>query len=117
MACHIRYSCGWPGALVPVSNATSSASGSIVSDTQLISKVNSPRLAVPLAAVQANFVDLSIGMLREVVLLTVFGVPLSRELLAIPLVVGLLVLAALCVSVWLSALDVQYRDPRCAASF
>ena len=99
------------------SNATSGASGSIVSNTQLISKVYFPRLAIPLAAIAANLVDLSIGLLLELVLLVVFGVPLGVHLLAIPGLVALIILAALGVSVWLSALDVQYRDVRYAVPF
>ena len=99
------------------SNATSGASGSIVGNTQLISKVYFPRLAIPLAAVLANLVDLSIGLLLELVLLVVFGVPLGWQLLVIPVLVGLIVLTALGVSVWLSALDVQYRDVRYAVPF
>ncbi len=99
------------------SNATSGASGSIVANTQLISKVYFPRLAIPLAAVLANLVDLSVGLLLELALLVGFGVPLGVQLLAVPLLVGLSVLTALGVSVWLSALDVQYRDVRYAVPF
>jgi lipopolysaccharide transport system permease protein len=99
------------------SNATSGASGSVVGNTQLISKVYFPRLAIPLAAVLANVVDLSIGLLLELVLLVVFGVGLSWQLLALPPLVVLVVLTALGVSVWLSALDVQYRDVRYAVPF
>jgi len=51
------------------------------------------------------------------VLLVVFGAGLSWHLLAIPVLVGLIVLTALGVSVWLSALDVQYRDVRYAVPF
>ena len=94
------------------SNATSGASGSVVGNTQLISKVYFPRLAIPLAAVLANLVDLSIGLLLELVLLVVFGVGFGWHLLALPVLVALIVLTALGVSVWLSALDVQYRDVR-----
>src|SRR5258708_27322158 len=99
------------------SNATSGASGSIVANTQLISQVYFPRLAIPLAALVANLFDFSIGLLLELVLLVVFGVPLGLHLLAIPLLVALIVLTALGASVRLSALDVQYRDVRHAAPF
>src|SRR3954466_8993611 len=58
-------------------NATSGASGSIVGNTQLISKVYFPRLAIPLAAVLANLVDLSIGLLLELVAITIAGVPIG----------------------------------------
>ena len=98
-------------------NATSGASGSIVGNTQLISKVYFPRLAIPLAAVLANLVDLSIGLLLELVLLVFFGVGFGWQLLAVPFLVALIVLTALGVSVWLSALDVQYRDVRYAVPF
>src|SRR6059058_3387935 len=99
------------------SNATSGASGSVVGNTQLISKVYFPRLAIPLAAVLANLVDLSIGLLLELVLLVVFGVGFGWHLLVLPVLVALIVLTALGVSVWLSALDVQYRDVRYAVPF
>src|SRR5256714_3921696 len=99
------------------SNATSGASGSVVGNTQLISKVYFPRLAIPLAAVLANLVDLSIGLLLELVLLVAFGVGFGWHLLALPVLVALIVLTALGVSVWLSALDVQYRDVRYAVPF
>jgi lipopolysaccharide transport system permease protein len=89
----------------------------VVGNTQLISKVYFPRLAIPLAAVLANLVDLSIGLLLELVLLIGFGVGLSWQLLAVPLLVAMMVLTALGVSVWLSALDVQYRDVRYAVPF
>jgi lipopolysaccharide transport system permease protein len=98
-------------------NATAGASGSIVGNTQLISKVYFPRLAIPLAAVLANLVDLGIGLLLELVLLVVFGVGLGWHLLALPFFVALIVLTALGVSVWLAALDVQYRDVRYAVPF
>jgi lipopolysaccharide transport system permease protein len=99
------------------SNATSGASGSIVGNTQLISKVYFPRLAIPLAAVLANLVDLGIGLLLELALIIAFGVPLSPRLLVLPVLVALVVLTALGISVWLSALDVQYRDVRYAVPF
>src|SRR5918912_3269647 len=90
-------------------NATSGASGSVVGNTQLISKVYFPRLAIPLAAVLANLVDLGIGLLLELLALVLGGTPLGLHLVGVPLLVGLEVLAALAISVWLSALDVQYR--------
>ena len=99
------------------SNATSGASGSVVGNTQLISKVYFPRLAIPLAAVLANLVDLCIGLGMMLVLLVAFGAGWSWQLLAVPVLVVCMVLTALAVSVWLSALDVQYRDVRYAVPF
>jgi lipopolysaccharide transport system permease protein len=98
-------------------NATAGASGSIVGNTQLISKVYFPRLAIPMAAILAGLVDFSIGLGLLLVLLPIFGVPWSWQLLALPPLIVLLILTALAVSVWLSALDVQYRDVRYAVPF
>jgi lipopolysaccharide transport system permease protein len=98
-------------------NATSGASGSIVGNTQLISKVYFPRLVIPVAAVLANLVDLAIGLVLEVALLMYFGVHPTPRLLLVPALVVLVVVTALGVSVWLSALDVQYRDVRYAVPF
>jgi lipopolysaccharide transport system permease protein len=107
-------------ALVPwfyFANATSGASGSVVGNTQLISKVYFPRLAIPLAAVLANLVDLGIGLVLELILLVGFGQGIGPQALAVLPLVPLIVLTALSVSVWLAALDVQYRDVRYAVPF
>jgi lipopolysaccharide transport system permease protein len=76
-----------------------------------------PRLAIPLAAVLANLVDLVIGLVLAVILLVVFGYGIGPELLWLPALTVLSVLTALAVSVWLAALDVQYRDVRYAVPF
>jgi len=98
-------------------NATSGASGSVVGNTQLISKVYFPRLVIPIGAVLANLVDLSVGIGLLLILLLVFGFSIGLQILALPFLVVLLVLTVLGVSVWLSALDVQYRDVRYAVPF
>lgn len=98
-------------------NATSGASGSIVGNTQLISKVYFPRLAIPLAAVLGTLVDFAIGLVLAVILGVVLGGTLGPQLAALPFLVLIVVLTALGVSVWLSALDVQYRDVRYAVPF
>src|SRR6185436_12434883 len=100
----VPYSLFVVSGLVPwfyFSNATSGASGSIVGNTQLISKVYFPRLAIPLAVVLANLVDLSIGLGLLLVLLIAFGVGLGWQMLTLPALVVLVVLTALGVSVWL----------------
>ena len=98
-------------------NATTNASSSLVANTNLISKVYFPRLVIPLAGVGSALVDLAIGFLVLLVLLIAFGVVPTINLLFIPLLIVLAVLTALGVSIWLSALDVQYRDVRYAIPF
>ncbi len=97
--------------------ATASASGSLVANTNLVSKVYFPRLVIPLAGVAAGFVDLAINLVLLLVLLLVSGVSLTPAVLFVPLLVAVTVLTALSVSIWLSALDVQYRDVRYAIPF
>jgi lipopolysaccharide transport system permease protein len=98
-------------------NAATGASSSLVANTNLVSKVYFPRLAIPIAAVLAGLVDLAIGLAMLVILLTVFGIHPGMSVLLLPAFVGLMVLTALAVGVWLSALDVQYRDVRYAIPF
>ena len=100
-----------------VANATSNASGSIVSNTQLISKVYFPRLVIPLPPSWPAWPTFCIGMLLQLVTLLLYQVPFGWHLLALPALVLLAILTALGVSIWLSALDVQYRDVRYAVPF
>jgi lipopolysaccharide transport system permease protein len=98
-------------------NATTNASGSLVANANLISKVYFPRLVIPLAGVLAGLVDLGIGLVLLLLLLVPFGITPGPGLLLIPFLVLLAMLTALSVSIWLSALDVQYRDVRYAVPF
>ena len=98
-------------------NATSNASGSLVANTNLVSKVYFPRLVIPVAGVVGGLVDLAINLALLIVLMLAFGGAVTINLLFVPLLVLGAVLTALSVSVWLSALDVQYRDVRYAIPF
>jgi lipopolysaccharide transport system permease protein len=82
--------------------AVTNASNSLVANSNLVSKVYFPRLAIPMAAVASSLVDLAIQ--------------LSLLVLLPPLFLFML-LTALAVGIWLSALDVQYRDVRYAIPF
>lgn len=98
-------------------NAAANSSESLVANANLISKVYFPRLVIPLAGVGSGLVDLGVGFGVLVVLLLFFGVVPTLGLLALPALVALAVLTALSVGIWLSALDVQYRDVRYAIPF
>lgn len=98
-------------------NAATSASSSLVANTNLVSKVYFPRLAIPIAAVLAGLVDLAIGLAVLGILLIFFGIHPGPGVVLLPAFAALMVLTALSVGVWLSALDVQYRDVRYAIPF
>ena len=97
--------------------AATNASSSLVSNTNLVSKVYFPRLVIPIAAVSASVVDLTIQLALLVVLLLVFGVMPGPALMLLPPLFIFMLLTALSVGIWLSALDVEYRDVRYAIPF
>lgn len=91
--------------------------GSLVANTNLISKVYFPRLVIPLAGVVSGLIDLGIGFCLLMAFLVFFGVAPSAAMLTVPLFVAFAVVTALSIGIWLSALDVQYRDIRYVIPF
>ena len=92
------------------SNSLSQSSNSLVQQERLITKVYFPRLLVPMASVLAGLVDLAIGFVVLVILIGFYGFLPTAALLTLPLFVLLAMMISLAVSLWLSALNVQYRD-------
>ena len=85
-------------------------SQSTVSSEPLISKIYFPRTVIPVAAVIAPVVDFSLTFLVVVAVTLAYGVTPDIQILAAPLFVALAVIAALGAGLWLSALNVKYRD-------
>ncbi|MGA1366975.1 MAG: ABC transporter permease [Blastocatellia bacterium] len=94
------------------SNALGSAGNSLVGSSHLITKVYFPRILIPASAVLAGLVDLGISMGALGGMMAWYGIAPSRRLLILPLLIGLTVLLALGVGLWLSALHVRFRDIR-----
>lgn len=92
------------------SAATARGSESLVSNTQLVTKVSFPRIAAPAAAMLPPLVDLAVSLALVVVLLAYYGVNPGWRLLAVPVWLLLVVAAAFGTALWLSALNVRYRD-------
>jgi lipopolysaccharide transport system permease protein len=93
------------------------SSGSLVTNQNLITKVYFPRLIIPLASVLAGLVDFAISFSVLLVLMLYYGVMPQVAVLTVPLFVILAVLAALSVGIWLSALNVEFRDVRYTIPF
>ena len=93
------------------------SSNSLVSASNLIQKVYFPRLLLPISAIGSNLLDFLIAMVVLGLMMFYFGIlPSLAVLWLIPLtVLGLT--AALAVGIWLSALNVRYRDIRYAVPF
>jgi len=92
------------------SRAITESTNSLVTDQRLISRVYFPRIIVPIASVMAALVDFLIAATILFLLLVGYGLPLRVELIWMPVFMLLLILAALGVGFWLSALNVEYRD-------
>lgn len=99
------------------SGALAAASGSLVSNSRLVGKIYFPRLILPLAAVGSNLVDFIIALSFVFVMLFVYGLGVSVEVLWLPLFTLLALLTALAMGLWLSALHARYRDVAYAVPF
>lgn len=94
------------------SHALTESSNSLVASARIISKVFFPRLIVPASAVLSGTLDFLIGMVILAILMLLYHVQLSWHLLLLPLFFAQCFLTAFAVGVWLSALNVKYRDVR-----
>jgi len=92
------------------STAVLRGSSVLVGNPELVTKVAFHRAAAPAAAVLPPLVDVAVSMLLVVALLFYYDVAPTWRLLAIPIWLTLLVLGAFGVALWLSALNVRYRD-------
>lgn len=94
------------------------ASNSLVANERLLTKVFFPRLAVPLAAVASALIDFLIAFGVLVALMLYYGAAAPGvRVLALPLFVLLGLGTAFGAGLWLSALNVQYRDVRYTLTF
>lgn len=99
------------------SNALSESSGSLVASSNMISKIYFPRLIIPASAVLSGLADFLIGMVILGVMMVYYGVKFLPQLLLLPLFLLIAFAAAFAVGVWLSALNVKYRDVKYIVPF
>ncbi len=107
-------------ALVPwqlFAYAVSESTNSLVVSQNLIKKVYFPRLVIPIASVLAGLVDFAISFVALIGLMTYYGIRPTPAIAILPLFILLAVASALCVGLWLSALNVEFRDVRYTIPF
>jgi lipopolysaccharide transport system permease protein len=92
------------------SKAITQSGNSLVSSANLITKVYFPRLIIPSATVMSGLVDFAVAFVLLVGLMMYYGVSLSVAMLMFPALVLLTTILALGSGMWLSALNVKYRD-------
>ena len=99
------------------SNALSECSNSLISNSNLISKVYFPRLIVPTSAVIVSFVDFMISAIILLGFMAWYNFVPDWRILTLPLFVAIAFAAAMGAGLWLAALNVEYRDFRYIVPF
>jgi lipopolysaccharide transport system permease protein len=90
--------------------ALTKSTNSVVDNASLVSKIYFPRLIIPLSGVLSNLIDFGISSVVLAILLLVYHVPPSWSVIWLPFFLLLAILTALGFGLWLSALNVRYRD-------
>jgi lipopolysaccharide transport system permease protein len=107
-------------ALVPwtfFSQGLSQASNSLVGSGNLIKKVYFPRLSLPISAVTCGLIDFALAFIVLLGMMLYYGILPTVNVIWLPLLILLTLITSLGVSLWLSALNVQFRDVRHALPF
>lgn len=86
------------------------AGSSLVTGSNLITKVYFPRIAIPLASVTAGIVDFALAFIILIGMMVFYSVPPTTAMWTLPLFLLLALVTSLGVGLWLSALNVTYRD-------
>ncbi len=92
------------------SKALSSSGRSMLTNRGLITKIYFPRLVIPISSVLSGVVDFGISFLVMIGMMLYYKIALTWAILLMPLLVVLTLIVALGVGLWLSALNVLYRD-------
>jgi lipopolysaccharide transport system permease protein len=107
-------------ALVPwtfFAHGLAQSSNSLVSGAQLIKKVYFPRLVVPVAAVLSGLVDFILAFIVLLAMMLYYGVVPTANVVWLPAFLLLALITSLGVGLWLSTLNVEYRDVRHSVPF
>jgi len=97
--------------------AVTNSSNSLITSSNLITKVYFPRLLVPTAAVLAAMVDIAIASIILFGIMPIYGVGFHASLMMLVPLAALAALTAAALGIWTSALNVKYRDIRYALPF
>jgi len=97
--------------------ALTRSSNSLVDNAAVLTKVYFPRLIMPLASVLAGLVDFAIACVVLAGMMLYYGIVPGSAAMTLPLFTLLSLAAALAVGLWLSALNVKYRDVRYTIPF
>lgn len=98
-------------------NGLSQSSNSLVGSANLITKVYFPRLVMPLSGVLTGLIDFAIAFVVLLGMMLFYGMKPTAAVVWLPFFLLLALMTALGIGLWLSALNVQYRDIRYVVPF
>ena len=107
-------------ALVPwtfFANGLNQSAGSLVSSADLLKKVYFPRLIIPIATVLSGAVDFALSLATLLAMILYYRIWPTGQIVWLPLFLLLALVTSLGVGLWLSALNVEYRDVRYVVPF
>ena len=107
-------------ALVPwifFANGVTGSANSLVGSSHLITKVYFPRLVIPVSTVLSGIPDFLLAFLVLLGMMLFFGIAPTYNIVWLPLLLALAFVTAIGVGLWLSAINVQYRDVRYVVPF
>ncbi len=107
-------------ALVPwtfFANGLSQSSNSLVASANLIKKVYFPRLVIPISSVLSGVIDFALAFLVLLGMMLFYGIIPTVNVVWLPLFLLLALITSLGAGLWLSAMNVQFRDVRYAVPF
>ncbi|MBD3397843.1 ABC transporter permease [Candidatus Micrarchaeota archaeon] len=94
------------------SQTLTQASNSLIQNERLVTKIYFPRILMPTAPIAAGLLDMAIGSVLLLFLLPYFGVSLSPNIWAAPIMIALAAISSMSAGILISALNVKYRDFR-----
>ncbi|MGD8837354.1 MAG: ABC transporter permease [Desulfobacteraceae bacterium] len=107
-------------AIIPwtyMSQSMTTSSQSLVTGQHVLGKVYFPRLLFPITPILAKLVDFSISLLIILLLFSYYKMMPTWNLLLLPFFIGLMIMVATGVGVWLSAMAIRFRDVKFAMPF
>ena len=107
-------------ALVPwtfFANGLNQSSNSLISSARLITKIYFPRLAIPISTIFAGVVDFVLAFIVLLGMMLAYGIVPTANIFWLPLFLLLALITALGTGLWLSAMNVQFRDVRYSVPF
>jgi len=107
-------------ALVPwgfFASGLGKSSNSLVSNANLLKKIYFPRLIIPISNVLSGFVDFVLAFIVLLLMMPIFGTLPTINIIWLPFFLLLAAVSSLGVGLWLSAMNVQFRDVRYIVPF